>query len=129
MNNNEIKPKTKEEILRDRLNVKLEQEFSEYFLSLQDLTKDEIITKSYETTCKEEIKDELKYMDLHEKEIVSMLGTEEVLHEFYHDWLDTDVPLVESMKDSILESVISVSKYYGKQNEKFVMKKDSELER
>ena len=39
-----------------------------------------------------------------------------LLTEFYHDWLNTDVPLGESLRDTLEDSVAMLTRYYGKQN-------------
>ena len=84
--------------------------------SVFDIPKEEIIEKYYETTAKSELKDEIKNMNLHDKEVAIMINQDDLLTEFYHDWLDSDVPLGESMQDTIQESVASITRYYGKQN-------------
>lgn len=55
-------------------------------------------------------------MNLHDKEIAIMINQDDLLTEFYHDWLNTDVPLGESLQDTLEESVANVTRYYGKQN-------------
>ena len=39
---------------------------------------------------------------------------DDILNEFYHDWLDCDVPLGDSMQYCIEESVATLTKYMGK---------------
>ena len=55
-------------------------------------------------------------MKLHDQEKVIMIDQDDLLTEFYHDWLDTDVPLGDVLKDTLEESVASLTRYYGKQN-------------
>ena len=98
------------------LETKLEREFNHFKKGLKKLPKSKILEKAYELVCKEEIKEELKYMELHdtEKEIIFM--QDDVLNEFYHDWLDEDTTLGESMQNSISESIATLTRYIGKKN-------------
>ena len=112
---NKYKKLNKREMNLDyALERKLEREFNDFKKGLNKLPKDKIIEKAYEITSKEEIKDTLINMDLHdlEKEIIFL--QEDVLNEFYHDWLDCDVPLGESMQDSIRDSIAIMTRYMGK---------------
>lgn len=98
------------------LETKLEREFNHFKKGLKKLPKSKILEKAYELVCKEEIKEELKYMELYdaEKEIIFM--QDDVLNEFYHDWLDEDTTLGESMQNSISESIATLTRYIGKKN-------------
>ena len=90
---------------------KLDKEFNELCEGLQQKTPKEIIDRDYEITVKEEIKEELKYMDLHDKEKFIMFGQKNLLDEFYHDWLDTDVPLGDVLEDTLEESIANMTRY------------------
>ena len=118
-NKNEYKT-TKREIERisldDALERKLERELNYFKKELKKLPKEKIIEKAYELVCREEIKEELKYMDLHEVEKEMLILQDDVLGEFYKDWLDDDTPLGESMQNTIGESIATLTKYMGKRN-------------
>ena len=92
----------------------LEREFNYFKKGLKKLPKSKIIDKAYELVCKEEIKEELKYMDLHEVEKEVMLIQGDILDEFYHDWLNEDTLLGESMQNSISNSIGMLTRYMGK---------------
>jgi hypothetical protein len=98
------------------LSFKLDKEFNNFCESLKEKTPDEIIKKAYEITVKEELKEEIKNMNLHDKEKAIMIDQKDLLNEFYHDWLDTDVPLGESLRETLDESVATLTRYYGKQD-------------
>ena len=98
------------------LEKKIEKEFNAFREKLKTKSPEEIIDKAYELIVKEEIKEELKNMKLHDQEKVIMIDQDDLLTEFYHDWLDTDVPLGDVLKDTLEESVASLTRYYGKQN-------------
>lgn len=98
------------------LEEKLENEFKTFCEKLKTKTPEEIIEKAYEITVKEEIKEELKNMKLHNQEKVIMIEQDDLLTEFYHDWLDTDIPLGDSLRGTLEESISSLTRYFGKQN-------------
>lgn len=113
---NSIANTTKDNNFDFLLEEKLEKEFNTFREKLKTKSPEEIIDKAYELIVKEEIKEELKNMKLHDQEKVVMLDQSNLLTEFYHDWLDTDVPLGDSLKDTLEESVATLTRYYGKQN-------------
>lgn len=98
------------------LEEKLDKEFNTFREKLKTKSPEEIIDKAYELIVKEEINEELKNMKLHDQEKVIMLDQSDLLTEFYHDWLDTDVALGEVLKETLEESVSALTRYYGKQN-------------
>ena len=65
-------------------------------------------------------------MRLEEKEKAIMIDQNDLLTEFYHDWLNTDITLGESLRDTLEDSVAMITRYYGKQN-KFRI--DEEIDR
>lgn len=98
------------------LQTKLEREFNHFKKGLKKLPKNKIIEKAYEITSKEEIKDTLINMDLHKTEKEILFLQDDILNEFYHDWLDCDIPLGDSMKYCIEDSIITLTKYIDKNN-------------
>lgn len=97
---------------------KLDKEFNMYKKKLREKSKDEIIKNAYQLVVKEEIKEELKYMDLYDEEKKILICKDNVLDEFYKDWLDCDVTLGESMQNSIEESIATMTRYMGRSNSK-----------
>lgn len=102
--------------LDSALETKLEKEFKYFKKSLKKLPKNKIIDKAYEITAKEEIKDTLINMNLHDTEKEMLFLQDDILNEFYHDWLDCDVPFGDSMQNCIEESVATLTKYMNKKN-------------
>ncbi len=122
-NGQTVLSKSYEVILNDYLNKlrnidlferKLDTEFDNYCNLLKRKTADEIIDSAYELVVKQEIKDYLKNMDLFPKEVRILLGQDDILNEFYHDWLNVDTPLGESLENSVSESISMVTRYYDK---------------
>ena len=106
----------------------LENEFEEFKEETLKKSKEEIFESAYEITSKEEIKDTLKYMNLHRAEKEMLILQDDILNEFYHDWLDDDTPLGDSMKPCIEESIAVLTKFIGKRFN-LKRKKDDEDER
>lgn len=102
--------------LTEILNQKLEREFKDFCNEMEEKKPKEIVKKAYEITVKEELKEEIKNMRLEEKEKAIMIDQNDLLTEFYHDWLNTDIPLGESLRDTLEDSVAMITRYYGKQN-------------
>lgn len=102
--------------LTEILNQKLEREFKDFCDKMEEKKPKEIVKKAYEITVKEELKEEIKNMRLEEKEKAIMIDQNDLLTEFYHDWLNTDIPLGESLRDTLEDSVVMITRYYGKQN-------------
>ena len=100
--------------LDDALETMLDRELNQFKKKLKRLPRGKIIEKAYELVCKEEIKEELKYMELHDAEKELMLIRGNILQEFYNDWLDEDTTLGESMQNSISESIAMMTRYMGK---------------
>ena len=96
------------------LDYLLEKEFEKFKENMMKKSKEEIFDSAYEITVKKEIKDELKYMNLHRAEKEMLTLQDDILNEFYYDWLNEDTPLVDSMKPCIEESIAVLTKFIGK---------------
>ena len=53
-----------------------------------------------------------------------MFLQEDLLNEFYHDWLDCDTPLGDSLKECLEESVATLTRYMGKKKNIVINKND-----
>lgn len=102
------------EFLQGELAEKLEKEYENYKNNLLSKTKEEILENSYETTVKQEIMDILSYSNLDNLEIKALLEDNDILTEFYQDWLDDDTPLYQSMEYCVQDSVDIVLRCYNK---------------
>ena len=105
---------TKDFSIDSTLERVLENEFEEFKEETLKKSKEEIFESAYEITSKEEIKDNLKYMNLHRAEKEMLILQDDILNEFYHDWLDDDTPLGDSMKPCIEEAIAVLTKFIGK---------------
>lgn len=102
-----------------KLKEKVEREFNDFKKELKNKSKDEIINSAYEIVSKEEIKNTLEFIDLHPKEKQALIKDNDLLNEFYHDWLDADSQFGEIMVDSMIETVGFITRHQIKnQNER-----------
>lgn len=104
------------------LSNKLDKEYEDFCKRLMKEDKSKIMNSAYEITVKEELKDEIKNMDLHDEEKEIMLIVDDLLNEFYHDWLDCDTPLGESLRDNLQESVAALTRYIVNPNNRNIDK-------
>lgn len=95
------------------LSVKLAKEYRKFIRSLFSLNKKEIINRSYEITVKEQIKDILKEMNLHEVEKEILYFRDDLLTELYQDWLHHDSSLREPITDSVDKSISTIVRNFG----------------
>lgn len=112
--NKKDEEETKDFSIDTTLERVLENEYEEFKKEMLKKSKEEIFESAYEITSKEEIKDTLKYMNLHRAEKEMLILQDDILTEFYHDWLDDDTPLGDSMKPCIEESIAVLTKFIGK---------------
>lgn len=97
---------------KNSLDEKLDNEFTSFCENAKTKSPQEILNSAYEITVKEEIKDSLKSMELYPLEVNALLKQNDILSEFYHDWLNVDTPLGEVLENSIQESIAMVTRYY-----------------
>ena len=102
----------------NKLENKLTNEYNKFKEKTLEKSKEDIFNSAYEITSKEEIKEMLQMIELYEKEITALIDQDDVLNEFYHDWLNDDSSLGESMENSILNSITTVTRYNDKNNNK-----------
>ena len=105
---------TKDFSIDSTLERVLENEFEEFKEETLKKSKEEIFESAYEITSKEEIKDNLKYMNLHRAEKEMLILQDDILNEFYHDWIDDYTPLGDIIKPFIKESIAVLTKFIGK---------------
>ncbi len=98
----------------ENLENKLLEEYTSFIDELMNKSKEEILNSAYEIICKQEIKDTLCSSNLDELEIKALLEEDNILTEFYHDWLDCDIPLGNSMEYCIQDSIDVSLRCYNK---------------
>ena len=78
----------KKKLLSLLLKGKIEKEFRNYETLLYDLDVDEMITASYEISCRQTIKDSLLDMlpSLSEEAIQLLLSVDYIIEYFYYSW-------------------------------------------
>jgi len=79
------------EKLQKKLIKKLNEEYREYISKLRELSSEEIIEKSYETTMKKQFLELLnEETKIERNEVMSLLTSDNALDELYEQW-DNDV--------------------------------------
>jgi len=77
--------------LQKKLIKKLNEEYREYISKLRELSSEEIIEKSYETTMKKQFLELLnEETKIERNEVMSLLTSDNALDELYEQW-DNDV--------------------------------------
>lgn len=108
--------KSKSAELNVKLNEKLDKEYEDFCKEIMTKDKKEIFDRAYEITVKEEIKETLKDLDMFNEEKEIIISQDDILTEFYHDWLDSDVPLGDVLRYGLEESIAVLTRYKKKEN-------------
>lgn len=94
--------------LDEGLYNKLDNELKGFHGNLLEKGKEEILNSAYEITVKEQIRDILKEMNLHEVEKEILFLRDDLLTELYQDWLHHDSSLREPITDSVDKSISTI---------------------
>ena len=100
--------------LNNALADKLDKEYKDFCKEIMTKDKKEIFDKAYEITVKDELKEELKNMELYDAEKEMIILQDDVLNEFYKDWLDCNTPLGDVLIENLEESIATLTRYMGK---------------
>ena len=100
--------------LNNKLADKLDKEYKDFCKEIMTKDKKEIFDRAYEITVKGELKEELKNMELYDTEKEMIILQDDVLNEFYKDWLDCNTPLGDVLIENLEESVATLTRYMGK---------------
>lgn len=104
--------------LNNALAEKLDKEYKEFCNKIMLKDKKEIFNKAYEITVKDEIKEELKNMEMYDAEKEIIIAQDNILNEFYYDWLNSDIPLGDVLRCDLEESIATLTRYMGRKNNK-----------
>lgn len=104
--------------LNNALAEKLDKEYKEFCNKIMLKDKKEIFDKAYEITVKDEIKEELKNMEMYDAEKEIIIAQDNILNEFYYDWLNSDIPLGDVLRCDLEESIATLTRYMGRKNNK-----------
>ena len=104
--------------LNNGFNNKLNNELDKLHERLLEKGKKEILDSAYEVTVKEQIKDILSKMNLHEVEKEVLFLQDDLLTELYQDWLHYDSSLSEVITDSVDKSISTILRKLGIREER-----------
>ena len=109
-----------ENSLKEELLLKLEKEQDEYKEKVREKGVDYAIEKAYEISSRQEIIDCINTIDIEPKAIKALLKTENVLDDFYNEWLDIDGNLYETFEYAIEIKIEQLSdEFYSKEDKDF----------
>lgn len=95
--------------LKEKLDKKVEQEYEEFIEKLRKKTPDEIIESSYEKVTKEELVYKIQNRDYETNELKALLKQEDILAEFYDEWMDSDLNYNELLEEIIEDRVNKIT--------------------
>ena len=99
--------------LKDKLSIKIVNEFNDFIRGLYKLSPQEIVDKSYEKVAKEEIVYIVEENDYSDEKYKLMLSEENLLDGLYNEWLTSDGNYNELLGYSVekfLNSLVQKSK-------------------
>ena len=99
--------------LKDKVSIKIVNEFNDFIRGLYKLSSQEIVDKSYEKISKEEIVYIVEENDYSDEKYKLMLSEENLLDGLYNEWLTSDGNYNELLGYSVekfLNSLVQKSK-------------------
>ncbi|MBR3199541.1 MAG: DUF3848 domain-containing protein [Bacilli bacterium] len=89
------------EKIKSKAIKKLTDEYFEFYNSLKNKSKSEILIKAYELVCKNEIKELYMYDDNKLSDYKAILKMKKPLDELYKVWLSFDDTIYMTMKENL----------------------------
>ncbi|MBS5116237.1 MAG: DUF3848 domain-containing protein [Erysipelotrichaceae bacterium] len=80
--------------LKEKLDIKIQQEYDKFIEKLMKLSPKEIIERSYEKIFKEEIISMIQGKELSKSEIIALLKVDYPLDALYQEWLKIDLTII-----------------------------------
>lgn len=102
--------------LKEKLDIKIQQEYDKFIEKLMELSPKEIIERSYEKIFKEEIISMIQGKELSKSEIIALLKVDYPLDALYQEWLKTDLSYVQ-MVDETFDKYINKLEKQKKRND------------
>lgn len=100
--------------LKEELIKKLDEEYKKFLEELREEPFETIIEKSYEIMSKQEIKDYIEYQNLDERKIKALLKQDEILEDFYDEWLGADGNFYSAMEYILDDRIKELTEEYSK---------------
>ena len=100
--------------LKEKLDIKIQQEYDKFIEKLMELSPKEIIERSYEKIFKEEIISMIQGKEL--SKIIALLKVDYPLDALYQEWLKTDLSYVQ-MVDETFDKYINKLEKQKKRND------------
>lgn len=116
-----------ENSLKEELLLKLEKEQDEYKEKVREKGVDYAIEKAYEISSRQEIIDCINTIDIEPKAIKALLKTENVLDDFYDEWLNIDGNLYETFEYAIEIKIEQLSDEFYNKDDKDVAQENKSV--
>ena len=114
---------------KETLVNKIEQEFNVYKQQIiSNLSKEEIISKAFEISMKDEIRYLISAFTLEKKEIQALLKTDNILDTLYKKSAEGKINPLETFQDLVKEDISNIAEEFEKnysKNEKNEVAKDN----
>lgn len=114
---------------KETLVNKIEQEFNVYKQQIiSNLSKEEIISKAFEISMKDEIRYLISAFTLEKKEVQALLKTDNILDTLYTKSAEGKTNPLETFQDLVIEDISNIAEEFEKnysKNEKNEVAKDN----
>lgn len=111
------------ETLKEKLEMKIDQEYDELVEELKKSKPEIIIERAYELISKEEMTYKVKSLDYEDKDIKILLKRKNILNECYENWLEEDSQFNQLLDDCVSDTIEEIIN--EEQSKKHSMKRES----
>lgn len=108
--------KSKRVELNLKLSEKLGKEYDDFCKEIMTKDKQEVFDRADEIAIKGEIKNTLEELDLFDEEKEVIISQDNVLSDFYNDWIHSSTPLGDVLRCSLEDTIKILMKYKKKEN-------------
>lgn len=101
--------------LKQKLEKKMDNEYEDLVTELKQSTPEKILDRAYELVVKDEIRGQIKNMNLDESELKALIKEPDLLSECYEDWKSADSQLGEIVSYTIIDTIEIIEENYHKE--------------
>ena len=107
-----------EEILKQKFEQKIDNEYKEFIENLKQCTPEVIIDRAYEKVSKQEMIYKIKDRDYSNSELRALLKTDGILQECYDEWLKSDGNFTDVLEYAVEERIDLIIEDFERQKHK-----------
>ena len=108
----------KKETLKQKLDDKIDKEFSDFIENLKKCSPETIIDRAYEKVSKEEMTYKIKDKDYSISDLKALLKTDGILQECYDEWLKSDGHFTDVLEYAVEERIDLIIEDFERQKHK-----------